>query len=121
MHSSARTFVRFSLPSAPVALERAGTMVFVGLCKAALVLAALEASSEMLESNEEVSNCVSVELANLPQGPGSTRGVFLKRLSPHSARACLGVTGVCRERASLPTAPASGHRLDNGLRAPMQC
>ncbi len=104
-----------------VGLRRAVAMSFVALCKVALLLATLEASVEALESNAEVSQCVKTDLANPPQGLGFARRVLVKRLATRCLRAGLGAAAAGRFGPVGHTAAAEGHRLANGLCAPMQC
>lgn len=112
-------FGRFTGLASCATLKRAGTMMMVALCKAALLVAVVEASTESLESKG--AQCAQLELANpLTGASGTSRHVLLRNHAERLARDFsrgAQVRGVSR----VPAARAAGHRLANGILAPMQC
>ncbi len=121
MHlDAARNFLnRCRLPYAR--LKRSGTMAMVAVCKAALLLAMLEAAGHTLESQAQACESLTLELANpLAVQVTASRSELAKNLAVR----CLGKgsssAGSSVVRA-VPAARSDGHRLPNGLCAPMQC
>jgi len=103
-------------------LRRAAKMALVAVCKVALLLAALEATAETLESSAEVSQCEQIDLANPPQGVGFARRESVKRLPTRFLRAQLSAAdGSDRCGPVAHAVAADGHRLANRLCAPMRC
>jgi hypothetical protein len=105
---------------ARISLRRAIAMLSVALCKMAVLLAMLEASAQALEPANGAEECTKVEMAN-PLLGGSQRTAQLKPSSAHQARAVLGADRRCRRANRVVAARTDGHRLANGLLAPMNC
>jgi hypothetical protein len=93
-------------------------MVVLALCKAAILLVTLDASFALLETFEETAGCVEIELAN-PQPGNNLRGAPLVQIA---VRRLASRRGIERPGAYAGIAkPIVGHRLSNGLCAPMRC
>ena len=121
MHlAPARNFLsRCRLPYAR--LKRSGVMAVIAVCKAALLLAMLEAAGHTFETHAQACESLTLELANpLAAHVTASRSELARNLAVR----CLGKgsssAGSSVVRA-VPAARSDGHRLPNGLRAPMQC
>ncbi len=119
--SRTRTATRRSLSR--VRLKRLGLTAVVAVCKAALVLAMLEAAGQPLESSAEAceSLALELELANPLEGQiPSSRNELASNLAVRCLGRARGSVGNPAARG-VATTRADGHRLPNGLCAPMQC
>jgi hypothetical protein len=102
-------------------LKQAGTLAIVAACKFGLLLAMLEASAGVLEPTVEAMESVDVELLPPQEGQGvASRLLATRRLATRRPAGNASVAGTCG-RQSIAVHRARGHRLPNGLCAPMQC
>lgn len=100
-------------------LKRVGTMLLVAVCKVAILLAMLESAGQSVESNCETCELATTEVAALAVRPVlASRIAIAERLAVR----CLGRTS-CGARIDdrIISRRTDGHRLPNGLCAPMQC
>jgi hypothetical protein len=96
-------------------------MAVVALCKLALLLSMLESAGQGLEINGEALGSVTVETANVVEGhAAASRTMLAKKLEVRCLRRAPGLAGSGVERP-LRSSRMAGHRLPNGLCAPMQC
>jgi hypothetical protein len=101
-------------------LKRAGAMLVVAVCKAAVLVATLEASAQVLEPSAAAGECAKVDMANPLQGTPS-RASLLKQSPVRHLRRGLGIEHGCRQARAVMVARSDGHRLANGLCAPLRC
>jgi hypothetical protein len=108
---------RWRLPYAR--LKRVGVMAVVAVCKLAILLAMLESAGHTLESNCETCELATTEVAALAVRPiVATRVAIAEQLAVR----CLGRTSSgARIDDRIVSRRTDGHRLPNGLCAPMQC
>lgn len=118
VESRARRF--FHRPPQFGRLKRAGARLVVAVCKAAVLVATLEASAQVLELSPETEECAEVEMASSLPGGGS-RGTSLKQLPLLHVRSGFGVEHGRLPARTAAVARAGGHRLSNGLCAPLRC
>jgi len=101
--------------------KRVGMMTLVALCKVAILLAMLESAGHTIESNCETFELATTEVASLAVRPVSaSRVAIAERLAVR----CLGrsaVGGGSRIDDRIISRRIDGHRLPNGLCAPIQC
>ena len=101
--------------------KRVGTMVLVAVCKVAILLAMLESAGQTVESNSESVEILTTEFANLAVRPVSgTRVVIAESFAVRSLGRIPGAGGN-RIDDRIVSRRMDGHRLPNGLCAPMQC
>ena len=104
-----------------VRVKRVGTMMLVAVCKVAILLAMLESTGLTVESNCETCELATTEVASLTVRPlSASRIAIAERLAVR----CLGrlpVGGGSRIDDRIISRRTDGHRLPNGLCAPMQC
>jgi len=94
----------------------------IALCKAALSLTLLQASTLVLETNQELVECLHVEPTTLTEShTGPLRCVTCKTPAVGTLRNGPGAVGCHRLQCVLRTCPSAGHRLSNGLLAPRLC
>ena len=96
-------------------------MSVVALCKLALLFSMLESAGQAAELNCETLEFLKVETANAVEGHAAvSRTTLAKKLAVRCLRRASGLAGSGVERP-LCSSRMAGHRLPNGLRAPMQC
>ncbi len=102
-------------------LKQAGMMALVAICKGALILAMLEASGAMLESAAEASTEIDVEFFGPTEGQGNSTRPLVRRCwtAAASDSGYRAVKQLARRRGAADS--RHGHRLANGLRAPLLC
>jgi hypothetical protein len=101
-------------------LKRAAAMLVVGVCKVAVLVAMFEASAQVLEPSAEAEECAQEDMANpLPGAP--VRSVSPKQPPLRHVRRVLDGEHDGRPANAVTVAPAPGHRLSNGLCAPLRC
>lgn len=99
--------------------KRAGTMLLVAVCKLAILLAMLESTGLTVESNCETCELATTEVASLTVRPLSASRIAI---AEQLAVRCLGRSvGGGRIDDRIISRRTDGHRLPNGLCAPMQC
>jgi hypothetical protein len=102
-------------------LRRAARMAIVAACKLALLFSMLESAGQAAELSGEALDSVNVETANVVEGyAAATRTVGAKRLAVRGLRRAPGLAGSGVERSPGGSRTA-GHRLPNGLGAPLKC
>ena len=108
---------RWRLPYAR--LKRVGIMMLVAVCKVAILLAMLESTGLTVESNCETCELATTDVASLTARPlSASRIAIAERLAVR----CLGRNvGGGRIDDRIISRRTDGHRLPNGLCAPMQC
>jgi hypothetical protein len=94
-------------------------MALVAVCKLAILLAMLESTGHTVESNCETCELATTEVAALAVRPiVATRVAIAEQLAVR----CLGrSSGGARIDDRIVSRRTDGHRLPNGLCAPMQC
>lgn len=103
-------------------VKRSGMMLIVALCKLGLLLAMLECSGLAVESTAEITESLSIELANPVEGQRvSLRSLQSRGHVMGSLRRDPGATGSRRLDHATCHARRDGHRLANGLLAPRLC
>lgn len=100
-------------------LKRGCTTAAVAACKLALLLSMLESAGQTAEFWEG-SESVEIEAVNIHERPTATRTVQISKLAVRWVQRACGLVAGGLDRP-LPNNCTSGHRLPNGLCAPMQC
>ncbi len=114
-----RTTTSWRLPLAR--LKRGGWMALVAMCKLALLLSMIKSAGQTLESNCENLESLTVVSVNVLDGHvAASRTKVAKTLAVRSLRRAPGLAGSGVDRP-LRSSREDGHRLPNGLCAPMQC
>jgi hypothetical protein len=114
-----RTTTSWRLPLARA--KRGGWLAMMAVCKLALLLSMIKSAGQALESNCENLESLTVVTVNALDGQVSaSRTKVAKTLAVRCLRRAPGLAGSGVDRP-LRGSRKDGHRLPNGLCAPMQC
>jgi hypothetical protein len=95
-------------------------VLVVALCKAAVLIATLETSVQVIEPSAGAEECEKVDMAS-PLLGGGARVISLGQSPVRNVRKRLGAERACRRANAATVARVAGHRLANGLCAPLRC
>lgn len=123
MLSATRQFAsRFQRPRVLRAARRAGGLLVLALVNLSVLTTAAPFSMVIAEPEAEIVETLQIDWFSPPEGPRSlARTLHVRRLPASAMRQPRDASHAAGTPGSSFLPRAAGHRLANGLLAPMQC